>query len=80
MVVKFDFSNHVLVPKHEKLSEEDKKALLKKLNCSEGEFPKILKKDPGLFNLDVKRGDIIKITRESSTAGEVYFYRVVLDV
>lgn len=74
-----DISKHILVPKHTKLSDKEKKELLEKYNSSVREFPKILKKDPAIGHLDVNHGDIIKITRKSSTSGESVFYRAVLD-
>jgi DNA-directed RNA polymerase subunit H (RpoH/RPB5) len=74
-----DISKHVLVPKHAKLSDKEKKELLEKYNSSVRELPKILKKDPAISHLDVTHGDVIKISRKSYTSGESVFYRVVLD-
>ncbi len=42
------------------------------------ELPKISKDDPALVSLNVKEGDVIKIIRQSPTAGEVAFYRGVI--
>ncbi len=72
--------NHVLMPKHEKLSDRQKQEILKTYNITEGQLPKIKIKDAGLMGLDVKRGDVIRITRKTRTAGTSYFYRVVTDV
>ena len=71
---------HVLIPKHEKLSAKHKKTLLEKYNVSLKQLPRILRGDPAIQHLGVKEGDIIKITRESKTAGSAIFYRVVSDV
>ena len=68
---------HVLVPKHEKISDKDKLALLEQYNVTERELPKIPITDPAIRHLDVKVGDVIRITRLSETAGNVYFYRGV---
>ena len=76
---KIDVSKHVLVPKHSKVSEKEKKELLEKYNMTTVELPKIFKNDPALSNLDATVGDIIKIARKSPTAGDVLFYRVVTD-
>ena len=73
-------TKHVLVPKHAKLSEKEKDELFKRYNITLRELPKILKDDPALASLDVKPGDVIKITRKSPTAGESVFYRGVSDV
>lgn len=75
--IKIDISKHALLPKHAKASEKEKEELLKKYNSTEKEFPKILLNDSGIMHLDVKPGDIIKISRKSLTSGEHTFYRVV---
>jgi len=72
--------NHILIPKHIKLSAKEKQALFEKYNITSTEFPKISKNDPAIFKLNVKEGDIIKIVRQSPTAGEAIFYRVVTNV
>ncbi|MFH1398495.1 MAG: DNA-directed RNA polymerase subunit H [Candidatus Woesearchaeota archaeon] len=72
--------NHILVPKHEKISDKDKEKLLEQYNISLKQLPKISKKDPAIQHIDTKAGDIIKITRDSPTAGKAIFYRVVTDV
>ena len=70
---------HVLVPLHEKISDSEKKELLLKYNVTLLEMPKIKADDPSIRHLDVKRGDMIRITRKSRTAGSTYFYRVVVN-
>ncbi len=75
---KIDATQHVLVPKHSKLADKEKDALLKKYNISLLELPKIRKKDPAITGLTVKAGDVIKITRKSLTAEETVFYRSVI--
>ena len=77
-MAKFKPSQHILVPKHSKLNEKDKKLLLETYKVSLNELPKINKKDFALEDLDVKKGDIIKIIRKSASAGEAVFYRVVV--
>jgi DNA-directed RNA polymerase subunit H len=77
---KFDIKKHELVPKHSKLSEKDKKALLDKYKISVYDLPLIKKDDAAISDLDVKAGDVVKITRESPTAGESIFYRCVINV
>ncbi len=75
---KIDVKKHLLVPKHEKLSEKEKEEVLKELSSRAEDFPRILKKDAALQGMNVKFGDVIKITRKSATAGETVFYRVVV--
>ena len=74
---KFDVNKHVLVPKHTKLSEKERKELFEKYAIDVHNLPKVYKADPAIQHLDVKEGDIIKVTRKSPTAGESHFYRRV---
>ena len=66
------------MPKHEILSEEEKKELLEKLNIQEKQLPKILDSDPVVKKINAKAGDVIKITRNSPTAGKSIYYRLVI--
>jgi len=75
---KIIIKNHVLMPKHEKLSEKEKQELFEKYNISLKELPKIKKDDSAIASLNANAGDIIKITRTSPTAGETVFYRGVI--
>jgi DNA-directed RNA polymerase subunit H len=77
---KLEIKNHILVPKHEKCSETEKKAMLKRYDCELKDLPKISIDDAALYNLDVKPGDLIKITRISPTAGKTFFFRVVIEI
>ncbi|MFP4119214.1 MAG: DNA-directed RNA polymerase subunit H, partial [Candidatus Woesearchaeota archaeon] len=70
-------TRHVLVPKHEKISDTEKKKLMERYNITVKELPKIPKSDPALVGMDVQQGDVIKIIRNSPTAGETIFYRGV---
>ncbi len=76
--VNFDVRQHVLYSKHEKLSEKEKRELLKKYNITLKQLPKIRINDPAIKHLNVKPGDIIKITRNSPVAGKSIYYRVVI--
>ena len=72
--------DHTFVPKHEIMSKEDAEAILKKFNCQPTELPLIFANDPAILELGVKPGDMIRITRKSSTAGDSYYYRYVVEV
>ena len=78
-MVKLDISKHVLVPKHQKLSEKEKTELFKKYGISSDSLPRIVKDDVAIADLNLKVDDIVKITRQSSTAGVTVFYRVVVN-
>ncbi len=69
---------HILVPIHTKISEKEKAELLKKYNIKLKDLPKIQITDPAIQHLDVKEGDVIKISRKSRTSGESFYYRGVV--
>ena len=71
--------NHILVPKHEKISEKQKQDLLREHNCSENELPKISIKDSAISDSSPRIGDVYRITRNSNTEKSVTYYRVVVD-
>ena len=71
--------NHILVPKHEKLTEEELNQLFQRYNISVNDLPAISRLDVALHGMDVTVGDVIKITRNSPTAGVAVFYRGVAD-
>ncbi|MCS7118695.1 MAG: DNA-directed RNA polymerase subunit H [Archaeoglobaceae archaeon] len=71
--------DHILVPKHEILKEEEVEKLLKLLGVSKEQLPKIKVTDPIVKEIGAKAGDIIKITRKSPTAGVSIFYRFVVE-
>jgi len=76
---KLDITKHILVPKHSKLSQKDKKQLLEKLNITIKELPKISIKDAAIQGLSPEVGDVIKIERPSPTAGKAIYYRGVMN-
>jgi DNA-directed RNA polymerase subunit H (RpoH/RPB5) len=63
---------HILQPKHIKINEKEAEELLKKLNISKAQLPKIFSTDAGLPE-GCNVGDIIKIERKSGV-----YYRVVV--
>lgn len=77
-MARLDILKHKLVPKHEVLPENDVAALLERFNITKGQLPKIMASDPVVKKIKAKTGDIVKITRESKTAGNAVVYRVVV--
>ena len=75
----YDATLHVLSPKHEKLSDDQVTGLLKTFNVEYAKLPKISLSDPAIENLEVKLGDVIKITRPSPTSGTTVYYRMVIE-
>ena len=72
--------DHVYVPKHEIMTKKEAEDVLKKFNCKPTELPLIFVNDPAILGLGVKPGDMIKITRNSATAGQSLYYRYVVEV
>jgi len=70
---------HTLTPKHTKLGDKPTKELLNKYNIALEQLPKISIKDPAIKGLDVSVGDVIKIERQSITAGRSAYYRLVIE-
>ena len=68
---------HELVPKHLKLTQQERTEILQKYNISITQLPKIKIDDPTIKDLKAEIGDIIKIIRPSPTAKETTFYRAV---
>jgi len=79
MKKKIDITNHVLMAKHEKLSEAVANKVLEKYNISKKQLPIIFTKDPAIKHLEAKSGDIIEITRKSPTTHISKFWRIVID-
>lgn len=70
---------HELIPLHEKITEKEAEELFKYHDITIKELPKIIRNDPAIRHLKAKENDIIKITRNSPTAGTSIFYRGVIN-
>ena len=70
---------HELIPVHEKVSDADKQQLFSETNTTFKDMPKIFRNDTAIVDMDVKVGDLLKVTRKSSTAKTTSFYRGVID-
>lgn len=72
--------DHEAVPEHRKLDEEETEEVLEKYGAEKDDLPKIERTDAALKNKDgIEVGDVIKIVRDSPTAGEAVYYRVVVE-
>ena len=68
--------SHILQPKHTKLKQDEVEKLLKSLNISLSQLPKIKITDPALIDEEYNISDIVKIERHTDNKKSVY-YRVV---
>jgi len=74
----FNIFKHKLVPKHEILSPEEAKELLEKYRVKPYQLPHIKASDVVAIAIGAKPGDVLKITRNSLTAGKYISYRYVV--
>jgi DNA-directed RNA polymerase subunit H (RpoH/RPB5) len=72
-----DIFNHVLVPKHELLTEAEKKEILDSYSKKIKKIPGIYEQDPIARRLHLRPGDICRIIRPSEITGESISYRYV---
>lgn len=75
----FNVTTHQLICKHSKVADAEKGSLLKRYEITQQDLPKIMLQDPAIKNLGAKAGDVIKIERESKTAGKSAYYREVVE-
>ncbi len=74
----FDVFEHVLVPKAEIVSEDEKRRLVETYHAQLYQFPWIKVDDPISIILGAEPGDVIKIMAKSETAGVSESYRYVV--
>ncbi len=74
----------MLVPEHKILTEKEKEEVLAKFKISTDQLPKIRLSDPCVRAVaeksgPVKPGQVVKIIRNSETAGESVAYRLIIE-
>ncbi|NPA22976.1 MAG: DNA-directed RNA polymerase subunit H [Crenarchaeota archaeon] len=71
-------AEHELVPRAEIVPKDEAKRILKQMNAAPWQIPWIRASDPLVRIIGAKPGDVIRIIRDSPTAGKVIVYRIVV--
>lgn len=66
------------MPRHEIIPNEREEEVLKLLGATKKQLPKISRDDPVIEEIGAEPGEIIKITRNSFTAGTSIYFRLVI--
>ena len=75
--LQFNILNHVLVPEHTIMNDNEVQEIMKKYNIkNKMEFPDISRFDPVARVIGLRPGDVCKIIRPSKTAIKTEYYRV----
>jgi len=75
----FNIFEHDLVPKHEMVTPKEREQILAQYKIQPYQLPQIKASDPAVKIIGAKAGDILRIIRKSSTAGEHIAYRYVVE-
>ena len=75
--MKIDIQDHLLVPKHEIMTEEEISEEFSDVDYDFKDLPKIKANDPVVEAIGAEPGNVLRITRESQTAGAFVTYRIV---
>jgi DNA-directed RNA polymerase subunit H len=78
MGTSLDVLKHEMVPDHQIMSEEEVVELLATYHISLEQLPKIYHDDPAVRAIGGDVGDVIRIIRDSRTAGRAEAYRLIM--
>ncbi len=75
----FSLISHDMVPQHIILPDNEVTKVLKEYDVDKEQLPKIKITDPVSMEIGAEVGDVVKVIRESPTAGEAVIYRLVIE-
>ncbi|MCM2465301.1 DNA-directed RNA polymerase subunit H [Methanoculleus oceani] len=78
MGTSLDVLNHEMVPDHQIMDAEEVTDLLATYHISLEQLPKMYHDDPAVKAIGGDVGNVIRITRDSRTAGRAEAYRLVV--
>ena len=68
-----------MVPRHRILDDDEAEEVLSRYGIEKEKLSKVMTIDPAIKEIGADAGDIVEITRNSETAGEFVFYRLVIE-
>ena len=68
-----------MVPRHRILDDDEAEEVLSRYCIEKEKLSKVRTVDPVIKEIGADAGDIVEITRNSETAGEFVFYRLVIE-
>jgi DNA-directed RNA polymerase subunit H (RpoH/RPB5) len=74
----FNIFDHDFVSKHEILTPEERRKLLQDYKVQPYQLPRIKSSDPAIIAVGANPGDIVRVIRNSQTAGKYVAYRYVV--
>lgn len=74
----FDLFSHQLVPTHTIAETDEVDMVMHYYGIGRDQIPRIRRDDPAVKVLGAKPGQVVRIERDSDTAGDVYYYRLVV--
>jgi len=75
----FNIFEHVLVPKHEIVQPHEREKVLAEYRVQPYQLPRLKAADPAAKAIGARPGDVVRVTRDSPTAGKYVSYRYVVE-
>ena len=76
---KYNALDYEMVPEHIVLDDDEVEELTDRYEINKTDLPKIGRLDAAIKETDGEPGDVVKVVRESPTAGEAVAYRIIVD-